>query len=348
MTFNNLGDTILGDTTLTITAVGLLGNTLLLSYFLCNRAWRRLSDTLYFLISLVDTVILVFHVPVSISLTSLRQPGTWFSTSTGCGVWGVVWNTAMRLSIFVIMVLAVTRMIILVHPFKRIRKPHILVHIGFYFVLEILQASVPFYIGLEYTYVGSIAMCFWPDYRAFQYPSNGFFIWYFHRAIFEFAAPFIVIISCCIVSVVSLYRSKRSQKYSPQECRVNNKNNATLTIIILASAYIICNIPLLVYSTVSFTDAVIDPHNQAITWDDNNYCFIVFCINSVMLNAAVNPVLFLSRVSAMRVWVRGCLLRGRGLKGSRDCRMGAPCLRAVAPSVDRTLDNFAMTSLTLN
>ena len=346
MTYNNIGDTILGDTTLVITAVGLLGNTLLLSYFLCNRAWRRLSDTLYFLISLVDTVTLVFHVPVSLSLTSLRQPGTWFRTTSGCGVWGVVWNTAMRLSVFVIMVLAVTRMIILVHPFKRIRKFHILVHIAVYFVLEVLQASIPFYIGLDYTYMKNITMCFWPDHEAFQYPSYGFFIWYFYRAILEFAGPFIVIISCCIVSVVSLYKSKRSQKYSPQEPRVNNKNNATKTIILLASAYIMCNIPLVIYSSISFIDSVIEPNNKAVfSWDTNNYCFIVFCINSVMLNAAVNPVLFLSRVSAIRVWVRGWFVRGQGLKGC-DSRVTAQYLRAVTPSVDGTLDNIAMTSLT--
>ena len=333
MEYDHLGDTILGDITMVITAVGLLSNLLLFSYFLCNRAWRRLSDTLYFLTCLVDIVIIVFHVPVSLSLITKREPGVWFQSGVGCGVWGVVWNTAMRLSIFIIMALTVSRMVMLLHPFRRISKFYILVFIGVYFSLEMAQSLIPFYFGLEYSYLKPIVMCTWPEPIVFGYPTNGFYVWFFYRAIFEFATPYFVIITCCIISIVSLRKSKRTHKHNPPDC-VNTTNNATTTIILLACAYIVCNTPIVIYSTISFLDSFINPNNSVFeSWDASNYCFIISSINSVLLNAAVNPVLFCTRVTAIRAWVRGCYVRRRRKKqGQIGCesRVTAPTFQQAA------------------
>ena len=345
MDYDVLGDSIIGYSTLLVAAVGLLGNTLLLSYFLCNRAWRRLSDTLYFLTCQVDVVIIVFHMPVSLSLIDQRAPSLWFRSELGCGVWGVVWNTAMRLSIFIIMILTITRMLILVYPFKRIRKLYILVLIGVYFILEFTQALIPFFFDLEYRYVEQITMCTWPESKVFTYPSNQFYIWFFYRAIFEFATPFIVIIVCCIISITSLRRSKRAAKYNPHDYVPNTKNSATITIILLACAYIVCNTPIVIYCTTNFIDSVIDPYKSVFeSWDKNNYCFIVSSINSVLLNAAVNPVLFCSRVRAIRAWVRGCFLARPGPKG-RESRVTAPfTLQPLTRPSTEVLENVIVTS----
>lgn len=63
--YNTLGDSILGDVTMVISITGILGNTLLLFYFIKTLAWTRLSDTLYLVICTVDLTLLLLHIPVS-------------------------------------------------------------------------------------------------------------------------------------------------------------------------------------------------------------------------------------------------------------------------------------------
>lgn len=307
--YNELTDMVLGYVTLVISGIGLLGNIVLFSYLVNTCAWRRLSDTLYLLICVVDLAILPFHVPVSVSLTAQRAAGAWLRSAVGCGIWGIVWNTAMRLSIFFIMVLTVSRMLILLYPFRRIKRTYILPLISVYSLLEATQSALPYLLHYQYYFHPQIVGCDWTWVQVFPFPSHRFYAWFFYRAIFQFAAPFMVIVACCTVSVVSLRRSKRAERYMPHDHFSQSKHCATVTILLLAGTYILCNVPLVIYSTLTFIDTCVSPHEgfHFLEWDSNNYLFLASSVHSVVLNAAVNPLLFCTRVQAVRLWVRNVM-----------------------------------------
>ena len=301
---SNSWDTVVGELSLFTFVVGVVGNTLLLVYFLSSRSWRhRLSDTLYLLICLVDLVIMLFHLPASLSLLAGRRPGPLFGSVWFCDVWGVVWNTAVRLSIFLIALLSCSRTLILLRPFRRVSRRVVLGLAGTYLLFQLLLASLPWWFNKHYIYNSSTVVCGWGAEALVPFPSTSYTLYFLWRSVLEFLLPLLAIFPCCLLSIYSLYKGCRAASGCP-----DHKNSATVTIILLTLAYLAFNAPLAVVVTLNlYSIATYSPpgvFHDFFSWDPSFYTFIFCTVSSVVLNAATNPILFFCRVRAVRDWVR--------------------------------------------
>ena len=77
---------------------------------------RDLSNCLYIAVTIIDLTICVFQIPVLVSLIGSRQPML-FSFGVVCVAWRVIFKSLSRLSVFLVLLLSVSRTISLVTPF---------------------------------------------------------------------------------------------------------------------------------------------------------------------------------------------------------------------------------------
>lgn len=269
------------------------------------------------------------------------------------------------------MVLTVSRMLILVYPFRRSNKRAILTSVAAYTLLQVLLSTIPYWRALRFYYEPRAASCTYDMLALFQVPYTSpmaypdtLIAWYFYRSVGEFLVPLLTIVPCCVVSICVLQRTPASRPNpTPQRC---NKYSASLTIVLLGVVYIVCNIPLLVYTILTLIDLTTDYQTYRFFSSDhpNNYYYIVVCLVTVLVNSAVNPVLFCTRVGAIQVWLRRVV--GRLVRKRREGTDPRPQFQLVflnsplsidvinsqcnegAPTCNVTSANLNVTSSTLN
>ena len=120
---------------------GVIWNAMALAFFLKSK--KDVIKIIYISISIIDFLTCLMMAPIGISDLDFRR-GHFFSYRMLCNAHGFLWNVAARLSVFLVMVLSVTRTVYLLFPFRSISKKSVLIIIIFYTVLQLLQASVPF------------------------------------------------------------------------------------------------------------------------------------------------------------------------------------------------------------
>ena len=96
--------------------IGLPGNCLSLTYFIRSKN-RNLPTLLYITACCIDICTGVFHFPVAINLLNKRNPGL-FGNKVFCGIWYFIFSNLQTMSMFVVVMLSVTRAIVII--FSRI------------------------------------------------------------------------------------------------------------------------------------------------------------------------------------------------------------------------------------
>ena len=117
--FNQAADLIYGSICFLCFLVGTIGNAVSFFYFKSKK--RDISSVSYMMITANDIVVSATVLPVGISFCSKRQPDLLFGNTSSCVAWNYVWNTAVLLSIFLVLSLSVTRTISLLRPFKKLK-----------------------------------------------------------------------------------------------------------------------------------------------------------------------------------------------------------------------------------
>ena len=308
------GDAVLGTISLASILIGLPLNLIMLAYFLTFSGKRTLSFMLYSLICVVDITLITAHFPTTISYLDNRNP-VLFESDIFCSVWGLVWNTAMRVSVFIIAVLCVSRMIAIVFPLRRIYRCASVAIISVYTLLISLQSSVPFWYGGSYLYDKYGVTCY--DQHSGSYGP----VYYFFVGFLEFIAPLCVVCPACGISILALYNSRRNQNNlaaNPNQ-RLSRTNNATLTMILLTFAYIIFNAPLVLYTLAAFLniatkteifDNFLNAFHGAQVEADGHFHLLNFTFTvSVCLNSTANAILFICRSGAVKTWLKSAVFK---------------------------------------
>jgi hypothetical protein len=302
------GDTVLGSISLVSVAIGLPLNLMMLTYFFTYAGKRTLSFLLYSLICVVDIFIISSHIPTTASYLGDRSP-LMFGSDIFCSIWGLVWNTAMRVSVFIIAVLCVSRMIAVVFPLRKLKRLIPIAIISVYALLISVQSSVPFWFGGGYLY---------DKYGVTCYDRNEYGpVHYFLVGFLEFLAPLFVVCPACSVSIVCLCKSrKKGRKFTKNtnNCRLDRRNSATKTMILLTLAYIIFNAPLVLYTLFAFLniatgtkvfDHFLNAFHGAEVEAEGHFHLLNFTFTvSVCLNSAANAILFVCRSAAIKAWLR--------------------------------------------
>ena len=117
-----------------IVLIGTVGN--IISFFYFKSKKRDISSVIYMLITANDITVSITVLPVGISALSQGQPGLIFGSKNGCEIWYPIWNLAIKLSVFLVLCLCITRTISLLRPFKRLQTRYFVYAVVIYMVID--------------------------------------------------------------------------------------------------------------------------------------------------------------------------------------------------------------------
>ena len=130
-----------------IATVGTIWNLIAFTFFL--RSKKDLIKIIYICISLTDLTACLMMTPVGITDLNQRNPN-FFSSRIFCNAHGFLWNVISRLTVFLVMVLSITRTVFLKFPFWRISTKKVTATIIIYAIIQVGQASLPFIVSTNY------------------------------------------------------------------------------------------------------------------------------------------------------------------------------------------------------
>ena len=115
-----------------------------------------------------------------------------------------------------------------------------------------------------------------------------------------FIAPAFVVATSCMISAVLL---RRSGVQVQQEELQRSRNRATVTILLFALLYGVCNIPLAIsyiFKTCMWITNDYEWYGDLFQFDTQNYYYNVTQTLLIAANSAANPILYFWRMPALR------------------------------------------------
>lgn len=287
--------------------VGITLNFLTLCYFISQRHFT-VSSLLYISFNICDLAICAMIMPVGITNLQYETDGEigWFRDNFFCMLWGVLWSISIRMSVYIIGVLSISRTWSHVRPLRPVKKK-IISHILFWYLLLLtLQSFIPFFYGKGYYFNRGGLMCVWELSAIFPAQSLEFKTLFFITIALQLILPAIPIIASCFVTVLNL--QKQTIEHSANHiANSTSKRRATKTVMILTAAYAIFNIPLCVilsqHAIYLFCNACFEPF-EGLYFIEHFFSTHVFAINAI-----ANASIYFSRIKDMKLFVIKCGLR---------------------------------------
>ena len=302
--FNSVFDSVYGAVCCLCFVVGIVGNTTSYLYFRSKK--RDISNTVYKYITLNDTIISLTVLPVGVSFLSGRSPGFLLASHVGCSTWFYVWGVSVRLSIFLVVCLCSSRTYSLIRPFttQKIWPIHLLV--TSYFLLQVGQLA-GFHVlrGTIIKYARDTARCELllitqpPD----PLPDETVLFLLEICMIFTYVVPVFVVLISCALSVFAILLNKRGGGKGAQRALRQSRHKATVTILLFAVLYGVCNVPIVVKLIIqTYTVHTRGDYNDFYEFDTWPFRYYHNATWTLLLavNSAVNPVLYFWRMCALR------------------------------------------------
>ena len=120
--------------------IGLPGNCLALKYFVHTKK-RNLSTLLYIVACSIDVGSSVIHLPITFSLLKNRNPGL-LDNQSFCLIWTFILLLLQQMTIFVVMTLSLSRVIVIKYPFYKVNKRAVLVSIALYLIYHCIWNTI--------------------------------------------------------------------------------------------------------------------------------------------------------------------------------------------------------------
>ena len=222
-----------------------------------------------------------------------------------CNLSGVLYPLSSHLSVLFVALQSIIRTTSLIFPFHRIRKAPVIAFILFCLLWEVGIAVFPFIFGRQHRYYSSIMSCNFSLREVFDVGTFEYHMMLAAIGIMPILWPVIPIIFSCFASVFILVVRKDSVVGCKSKTAAAYKRSATITITIITVLYIVLNVPYWIFLTFflfKFSETLkylnkIDPHSLL-------YSFLNPI--SFLLNAGLNPVLYIIRMKKVRanaVWL---------------------------------------------
>ena len=309
--------------------VGTFANGFAFHYFISLRR-RNLSSFLYTCISFVDLLISITVLPRAVSFYGLRHPII-FSSSVICNVWGYSFQSLTLFSVFYVGVLSITRAYVLMFPLYKIKKRSIVTLVVSHLVAQNVLSSLVFWDSGRYVYMPEFVEC--SAYSRSE-GSKSFFLLTEHVInMLTYVLPTIPILLSSVICIWKLYgkqvyhaKIKRGGGrlglniiYGPFEkwmARGNikqmlqNKKDASTTIIVFTIVYAVCNIPMGIYY-IFYVVELIYRTGTFFDFDRPAYYVENMIFNlAVPINSVLNPIIYIMRMSDYRrkliISIRSC------------------------------------------
>ena len=322
-----------GLVSMTCFLVGAPTNLLSLTYFVSrNREKSSYVRQLYILMNAVDLVICCLFLPTALSMFTEGAP-LLFGSLFLCTVWGYVMQIVARLSVFCIGLVSIFRTLSVMLPFIRLSLVHILVPIGGYTTILLIQQSIPFWYGKSYHFLAAVGGCGWAIDDIFAITSSQYKVLTVLLIVVEYILPLFPILLSCVLSCyqlrVSPFCSTDPSLFSKNSCEnkliqesLRTKRSATITIILLTIAYILFNLP---YCVIMVGDvvAMLSEHTVFLQILPTRYFLLTYVsitFYSIPLNSTVNPLIYIMRIARLREHIWGVVGKVRGWRAGTRSR----------------------------
>ena len=273
--------------------IGLPGNCLALKYFIQNKK-RNLSNCLYIIACCIDVCSSIIALPAAAGLWNGRNPGI-LGTPIICTTWYYSLMMLQLTSIFVVMLLSVSRAIVIVFPFFKVNKRAVLSSIVGYVVYQSAwNVSRYFDSGGASFYYIPAAYCLSLSKGALDTAFNIDFT-------ICLAAPPFIVFSALLV-VIFKFRGDNGISETSQR----NNRQSSLTITFFAALFLFCNHPSFLNQTMYIYTNVQNHIYPGPIYSNNFMYFYSWIISTcfcTVLNAALNPVLYFWRMKNFRSWI---------------------------------------------
>ena len=303
-TFSTPADHFIAAVLLAAVLIGLPGNILALIYFWGKRK-ASFPDVLYTMISAVDICTCILTTPVIYTLFSSRRPLQFFMSYTVCGLWYLPFYFTLRFSQFMVLIISVTRTITLLAPFHRLKKRLVLLACFIYAVYVFGVETLFLGLGVsKFFYFSPISSC--TTTNAIDPPPWGWSVLVMNNLVNLILLSVIVFISF-VVSTFTL--TKGSTTGDNQDFR-----RVTITITIFTAVFLVCNLPLFLSELLNNIFFI---WNKSIAQNATKspvfvwYFLLVSYRVLTPVNAALNPCVYLWRMSSFRTWIRAYLTEKR-------------------------------------
>ena len=320
-----VAEAVLGTLILLCFLVGVPGNLLATIYFVQEhlnnaRNTKKLFFTeIYISMTSVDLILTVTLFPMFENYFNGRRDGYLFGCEQLCLVWGFLWEIVPCISVFLVGLLSFSRMLILVRPMQSLNLKVLRTVLCAYLLYHVIVRGAligaddfPSEISKKVTYTNTSGYCF--------FTPRSYTLWYvnaYHAGI-VLGLPILPISLSFILSIVKLRESANTTSSNQSFSRVA-QTQATITIIIVTSVYLICNMPVFLnycyYSHVIITDdsdwskyyRIYAKEKSLMGW----YIWNLTYVDMVALNAAINPIVFLLRMKPFREFVKALFPIGK-------------------------------------
>lgn len=303
-------DITLGTLYILISVIGILGNISAIIFYHNDNSSsmrREFFRLLFLLIAYVDLVSCTTLFPVIEVMLTGRSSPMMFSNNWFCMIWGIIWEVNPLLSVFLVALISFSRILTMLFPLKQLPDKKVLIAIvSGYLTYTLLAKTVPLADDkVLYKYFTNMGYC------SLEPASNeiaGDF--YQITNTFQLGFPFIPICISCAFSIALVSRKRISAGSTKSGARRGSSQkmleDATVTIIIMTSVYLLFNIPVLgnfIYFTrYYYSDAATKYYDTVFL---EQYIWNLTTIFTTVGNAACNPLVYLWRVRSYRQWLTG-------------------------------------------
>lgn len=286
---------------------GTIGNALALRYFLHSES-KKLAGQLYIVISITDLCTSIAHVPVTFSLLDFRNPVA-FASETFCGFWTILFEFLQTTSIFLVMLMSVTRALAIRVPFFQINRRALIWTYSVFAICLLAESGLRHLFGVYYIYIIDLAY----SVKGFKNAS-----WSFVTNVtnvINVGVPSVVIFFSFLFSVSKLFR-QRVPKSSTLAYR------ASVTIAIFTAVFMVCNVPFF-GNTILF---IVSRQNYGYPgpWFSSpfmySYSWVLSKVLCVVVNATLNPIVYFTRMSGFSSWTIRTDADGAGVNSSKQKR----------------------------
>ena len=276
--------------------------TIILDLFVINyyrKSKLSLVSLLYTLISVVDIITAIGLLHQSISVMLFTQGAISLTTlDENTYVFNPMFQLGYRTSVFYNLVLSVSRTIIMLQPFYRIKIKTVAVVCILDLVFWIVIAGLDGYLFHFFHSSGFLAsisttVLLQPIYTLGL--GLSFFIGLYTYAAFainvlSLLIPTLIIIITCLIQVIALYRSRNVTS------SVTNQRQVTITVVMMSALFVVCNSSFYVWMITTW----IAGGSAETGYSTISAVYGILGIMFPILNAALNPVIIISRSNGLR------------------------------------------------
>ena len=301
-------DLFLGLILLLCALVGIPGN-ILGAFFFSSKTRKDLVTSLYIVICAIDSVTALAHLPVAIALFRGRKPGV-FNEYLFCALWEVVYTVLQKMSIFLVLLLSISRTVAIVKPFYKIVTGTVMgCVVGYQLLLLLIPLLQYLIIPLrgEYKYSWDGAYCYYNFQMKFEHAVNLVMV----------GLPPIITFITLLVSITKLHYSAKVSAAghltvktpgSPRtKMRETGRHRASITIAMFTGLFLMCNLPLFINLMHNMTTRFFGVKYPGVYFSTRFmfwYSWHIAKMESVVVNAALNPVLYYRRMKRFRAWCK--------------------------------------------